>query len=113
MTGRKKKKKAKRTKRVSNVINQVKEPLQLLETLKDEGFARVLYMLGMASGLTKNLNKDGINQQVKEIVQLLGLATKDELRQLKRQIRALESRIEDLEAQFVEETETDGLEDDE
>lgn len=81
--------------KVKKIVNQVKEPLSLLETLKEEGMARAMFLMGAATGAAKQVNKDKIFSQFKDALHLAGVVTRTDL-------EALEERIEVLEAQIAE-----------
>ena len=76
---------------VKRLVEQAKEPLSLLETLKEEGMARAVYLLSVASMATRNIKKDKIVEQVKEGVHNLGLVSRADFERL-------EARVEELEA---------------
>ena len=79
---------------VSRVVDQVKEPLSLLNTLKEEGVANAVALLGlasaMASGATKNLRIDGVKPHLRELITSMGFTMRED-------IEKLEARVEELE----------------
>lgn len=85
--------------RVSKVMDQVKEPLSLLQTLKDEGLANAITLISMAStvasGAARNFRAEALRPQLKEVVSSLGFALRDDLERL-------EGRVEELEQQLSE-----------
>lgn len=91
---------SKKAERISKIIEQAKEPLSLIETLKEEGMARAGYLLGVAAEMAGGVTKEGVMSQLKEVPAAVGIATKEEVRALKKQISALEDRIEQLEAKL-------------
>lgn len=92
---------------VSNVLHQVKEPLSLLNTLKEEGMANAITLLGMAStvasGASKNLRMDMIRPQLKEVVSSLGFATQEDIQKLENRIEELEEKLSQKEYQELTE----------
>lgn len=87
--------------KVKKVIEQVREPLGLLETLKEEGIASATMLLGMASnmasGAAKNLKMEHIKPHLRELVQSLGFAFHADLEKLEARVEELEDRIASLE----------------
>ena len=85
--------------KVSEVVNQVKEPLSLLSTLKEEGLANAVALMGlastMASGATRNFRLDSIKPQLRELINSMGFSLRSDLEKL-------ESRIEELELKISE-----------
>lgn len=101
---KKKKKESKRKKakeKVSKVIDQVKEPLSLLNTLKEEGMANAFTILTMASavasGAKKNLKLEMVKPQLKELVGSMGFALKEDLERLEARLEELEDKISEKE----------------
>lgn len=86
---------------VERVVNQVREPLALLGTLKEEGMANAVALLGlatsMASGATKNFRLDSIKPQLRELVGTMGFATRDELEKLEARVEELETKLSERE----------------
>ena len=97
MTAKRKAKTASKSRR-SRVIEQMKEPLSLLETLKEEGMARAIDFIGMASAAAKNVQKDKVIEQLRDGVKSLGLISREEASSLRHRIAALEERVRELEA---------------
>lgn len=83
--------------RISKIIDQAKEPLGLIDTLKEEGLARAGYLLGVAAGTASSLTKESVKTQVKDVAKTLGLVTKKEYDRLKARVEDLESRFEAME----------------
>jgi uncharacterized protein YjgD (DUF1641 family) len=94
-----KRKKAKE--KVSKVIDQVKEPLSLLNTLKEEGVANALTFLTMASavaeGAKKNLKLEMVKPQLKDLVGSLGFALREDLERLEARLEELEHKLSEKE----------------
>ena len=88
--------------RIKKVIDQAREPLTLLETLKEEGIANAAMFLSMAgamaSGASKNLRVDHLRPHLRELVQSLGFATRSEVEKLEERIEELEDRLASVEA---------------
>lgn len=82
---------------VSKVMNQVKEPFSLLGTLKEEGMANVVMLLGiagsMASGAKKNLRLEAVKPQLRELVSSLGFALKSDFEDLAARVDELEHKL--------------------
>lgn len=96
------KKSSKRTyakQKVSEVVNQVREPLSLLSTLRTEGMANAMALVGlanaMASGATRNFRLETIKPQLREMIGTMGFALRTDL-------EALEARVEELETKLSE-----------
>ncbi len=83
--------------RISKIIDQAKEPLGLIDTLKEEGLARAGYLMGVAAGTASSLTKESVKSQVKDVAKTLGLVTKKEYDRLKARLEDLESRFEAME----------------
>ncbi|HEY8278046.1 MAG TPA: hypothetical protein VIH99_00390 [Bdellovibrionota bacterium] len=85
--------------KVSKVMNQVKEPLSLLNTLKEEGLANAVALLGLAStvasGASKKVRLDSIKPQLRELISSMGFAMRED-------VEKLESRVEELELKVSE-----------
>jgi hypothetical protein len=85
--------------KVSRMVNQVKEPLSLLSTLKEEGLANAVALLGLAStvatGATRNLRLETIKPQLRELINSMGFALRED-------VEKLESRVEELELKLSE-----------
>lgn len=84
-------------KKAKKLAEQAKEPLGLLEQLKEEGLARAGYLLGVASGVAGNLTKSSVRKQLKEFSDIFGIATRDDIDWLESRINDLERRLEALE----------------
>ncbi|MGE3262682.1 MAG: hypothetical protein AB7K68_12950 [Bacteriovoracia bacterium] len=82
---------------VSKVMDQVKEPFSLLGTLKEEGMANVIMLLGlagsMASGAKKNLRLEAVKPQLRELVASLGFAMKEDFDELASRVDELEHKL--------------------
>jgi hypothetical protein len=82
---------------VSRVMEQVKEPLSLLGTLKEEGMANVIMLLGiagsMASGAKKNLRLDAVKPQLRELISSLGFSMKEDFDELAARVDELEHKL--------------------
>jgi hypothetical protein len=80
--------------KVAQMVGQAKEPLSLLQTLKEEGLSNALTLLTLAStvaeGAKKNLRFQALRPQLKELVSSLGFAFREDLERL-------EARLDDLE----------------
>lgn len=81
--------------KVEEVIDQVKEPLSLLNTLKEEGMASAMTFLTVASSAMNTLKSDAVSAQLKEVVFSLGFASKAD-------IERLEDRIDELQQKLTE-----------
>lgn len=86
--------------RISRIIDQAKEPLGLIDTLKEEGLARAGYLLGVAAGTASTLTRESVKSQVKDLAKNLGLVTKKEHERLLARVEDLESRFEAIEEHF-------------
>jgi BMFP domain-containing protein YqiC len=93
MAKQKSKSRARRSASVKRIVDQVKEPLSLLETLKEEGLARAMYLLGVASTASKSINKDKLREQLKDTVQNLGIVTRADFERLEARVEELESKL--------------------
>lgn len=95
--------------RVSKVIHQVKEPFSLLGTLREEGMASAISLLGLASGMAsgaaKNLRIESLRPQLKELIQSLGFAFREDLEQLEARVEELEQKISEHEYRNIAEEE--------
>lgn len=87
--------------RVKKVITQAKEPLSLLQTLREEGMANAITFLSMASsvasGAAKNFRPDAYLPQLKEVVTSLGFATSEDIERLEERIADLEQKLSERE----------------
>lgn len=87
--------------KVSEVLEQVKEPLSLLQTLKEEGMANAFQFLHLASTVAgeakKNLSSDLFRHQIKEVVGSLGFALRSDLERLENRLDDLEEKLSALE----------------
>ena len=88
-------------KKVAEVLEQVKEPLSLLQTLKEEGMANAFQFLQLASSVAgeakKNLNSELLRHQVKEVVGSLGFALRSDMERLETRLDDLEEKLSALE----------------
>lgn len=84
---------AKRSRKVKKAILQAKEPLSLLETLKEEGMANAALLLHMASGAAKNLKIENMKPFIMDAVKSLGFVKKSELDKLLERVEELEDRL--------------------
>lgn len=91
----------KKRRKVKRAILEAKEPLSLLETLKEEGMANAMMLFSMASEAAKHLKPDAIKPQLKEFLSTMGYASRGELEQLHARIEELEDRIAELEEQSL------------
>jgi hypothetical protein len=96
--------------RVEKVIHQVKEPLSLLGTLKEEGMANAVLLLGMASSAAgmarQSLRAEAMKPALRELVQSLGFAFREDLERLEARVEELEQKISESEyAQIKDEEE--------
>lgn len=93
----KNKKSASAKEHVSRVVEQVKEPLSLLNTLKEEGMANAMALFGLAttvaSGATKNFRIEAVKPQLLEMMSAVGFVTRDEMEKLEARIEELELKI--------------------
>lgn len=91
--------------RVSRVVDQVKEPLSLLNTLKEEGLANAMTLIGIASsvasGATKNFRPDLIKPQLLEMVGSLGFARIEDLERLEARVEELEAKLSEKEFEAI------------
>lgn len=91
---------AKRTK-ISEVVKQVKEPLSLLSTLREEGMANAMALMGIASsvasGATKNFRVDAVKPQLHELIHSMGFALRADLEKLEARLEELEQKISEKE----------------
>ncbi len=85
--------------RVSRMVKQVKEPLSLLSTLREEGMANAMALMGlagaMASGASKNFRLDSVKPQLRELISSIGFAVRED-------VEKLEARVEELELKLSE-----------
>lgn len=96
--------------RVEKVIHQVKEPLSLLGTLKEEGMANAVLLLGMASSAAgaarQSLRAEAMKPALRELVQSLGFAFREDLERLEARVEELEQKLSESEyAQIKDEEE--------
>jgi len=93
--------KTKPRRKVSEVLEQVKEPLSLLQTLKEEGMANAFQFLHLASTVAgeakKNLNSELLRHQIKEVVGSLGFALRSDMDRLEARLDELEEKLSALE----------------
>lgn len=78
---------------LARVFNQAKEPLSLIETLKEEGVARAAYLVGFAANMAGSVTKAGVKSQVSDLAKTFGFVTKPELEKLRARIESLEDRF--------------------
>lgn len=90
-----------KSERISRVIEQAKEPLGLLETLKEEGMARAGYLLGIAAEMSKQVTKESVSAHVRDLSNMVGIVTKEDFLQLKGRIDELEKRFDALMSNLV------------
>jgi hypothetical protein len=99
-----KKKPSKRNK-VSDVVNQVREPFSLLSTLKEEGVANAIALMGLAgavaSGATKNLRLESIKPQLRELIGSMGFAMRADVEQLEARVEELETKLSEREFEAI------------
>lgn len=93
--------KARKRSPVKKVIHQVKEPLSLLQTLREEGMQNALTFLslagGIASGAARSFRAEAIRPQLGELIASLGFAMRDDLERLQDRLGELEQRLSELE----------------
>jgi BMFP domain-containing protein YqiC len=86
---------------VKKVIHEVKEPLSLLQTLREEGMSNALTLLSMASGIAsgaaKSFRAEAIRPQLGELISSLGFAMREDLERLQDRVGELEQRLSELE----------------
>jgi len=86
---------------VKKVIHQVKEPLSLLQTLREEGMSNALTFLSMASGIAsgaaKSFRAEAIKPQLGELISSLGFAMREDLERLADRVGELEERVSQFE----------------
>ena len=94
--------------KVSEMVNQVKEPLSLLGTLKEEGMANAISIIGIAgsvaSGATRNLRLEALRPQLKELMNSLGFALRSDLERLESRVEELEARLSEREFEAIRES---------
>ena len=78
------------------IISQVKEPLSLLETLKEEGMARAFSLMSAAGEASRHINKDKLFMQMADAFHMAGMVTRTDIKALEERIQELEAQIEDL-----------------
>jgi hypothetical protein len=87
--------------RVSKVVDQVKEPLSLLNTLKQEGMANMMALLtlgsAVASGAKENLKLAAMKPQLRELISSLGFALKEDFDDLAARVDELEHKLSEKE----------------
>lgn len=85
--------------RADRVIHQVKEPFSLLGTLKEEGMANAIALLSMAGAAAgaarQSLRAETLKPAMRELVQSLGFAFRED-------VERLESRLDELEQKLSE-----------
>lgn len=84
-------------KKVEKVFRQAKEPLSLLNTLKEEGLSRAAQLAAFAGAAAKSVNADMVKDQVRDSLGQLGFATRAEVQRLQERIVELEERLDALE----------------
>ena len=91
--------------KVSEVVSQVKEPLSLLSTLREEGMANAIALLGLASnvatGATRNLRLEAVKPQLREVVSSMGFALREDLEKLEARIEELELKLSEKEFEAI------------
>ena len=82
--------------KVQRAIAQAREPLSLLQTLREEGLGNALTLLSVAgtfaSGAARNLRTEALLPQLRELLGSLGFATREELERLQARVDELEQR---------------------
>ena len=102
---------SRRRRPIDRVIEEAKEPLSLIETLKEEGMARAGYLLGIAAEVAGSVTKQNFGAQIAELGGVVGMATKADLARLERKIQALSDRLEALETGSSPASQEDDVED--
>jgi hypothetical protein len=91
--------------KVSQVVNQVREPLSLLSTLKEEGVANAVALMGLAgavaSGATRNLRLENIRPQLAEMMGTMGFALRSDLERLEARVEELETKLSEKEFEAI------------
>jgi hypothetical protein len=86
---------------VSKVIHQIKEPFSLLSTLKEEGMANALTLLTMAgtaaSAARQSLKAEALKPALREFVQSLGFAFREDLERLEARLDEHEQKLAEKE----------------
>ena len=82
---------------IAKVVKQAKEPLGLLETLKEESLGRAGYLLGVAAGVASNVSKDMVVGQLRDLSDTVGIASKDDLNWIESKFSDFERRLEQIE----------------
>jgi len=82
---------------VAKVMDQMREPLSLLNTLKEEGLANAMALFGLAgavaSGATKNFRIDAMKLPLYELLTSMGFALRDDIEKLEARIEELEIKV--------------------
>lgn len=98
-------KRARAQEAVEEVVHQVREPFSLLNTLKEEGVANAVALMGlagaMASGATKNFRLETIKPQLRELIGTMGFATRDDLEKLEARLEELEMKLSEKEFEAI------------
>jgi hypothetical protein len=91
--------------KVSEVVNNVREPFSLLGTLKEEGVANAVALMGlasaMASGATRNFRLESIKPQLRELIGTMGFALKADLENLEARVEELETKLSEKEFEAI------------
>ncbi|RZA08568.1 MAG: hypothetical protein EOP11_04475 [Proteobacteria bacterium] len=86
---------------VKKVMRQVKEPLSLLQTLREEGMANAVTFLSMASGIAsgaaRSFKAEAIGPQLGELISSLGFAMREDLERLEERVGELEQKLSEYE----------------
>jgi hypothetical protein len=96
MAKRASKPKKRPAKKKASVIHQVKEPLSLLNTLKEEGMANAITFLSMAGAMASGARKN-LRPQLKELVSSLGFAFREDMERLEARLDELEHLLSERE----------------
>lgn len=87
--------------KVKKVIHQVKEPLSLLQTLREEGMSNAITFLSLAgnfaSGAAKNLRVETLRPQLSELISSLGFAMREDIERLEDRVAELEQKLSERE----------------
>jgi hypothetical protein len=97
--------------RIDRVIEQAKEPLSLIETLKEEGMARAGYLLGIAAEVAGTMTKQNLGAQIAEFGGAVGIVTKADLARLERKLQDISDRLEALEGGTLSTEQDEDIED--
>lgn len=90
---------------VEKVMHQVKEPFSLLGTLKEEGMANAMLLLGMASSAAgaarQSLKAEALKPAIRELVLSLGFAMREDVERLEERLEELEQKLAEKELEAL------------